>query len=67
VAPRDRPDAVSHGDDGEAEGQGDAQLPDVIKPAQHGRAAPEQHQNQRADQFGGELLDHGTLPFPVTA
>jgi hypothetical protein len=61
VAARDRPDAIGHGDDGEAEGARDAEQVDRRRPRAHAsddrRPAAEEHQSEGSDKFR-ELLIH---------
>ena len=55
MAARDGADAIGHGDDGEAEGEGDAKLADLAA-REHGGAAAEENQRRRTDEFRDELL-----------
>ena len=64
----DRPDAVGHGDDGEAERARDPQKVDRRRPRPHApdhrRPATEEHQGERADKFGDLLVHSRPLPCP---
>src|SRR5271157_4426812 len=61
MAAGDRPDAIGHGDDGEAERAGDAQKIDRRWPRPHApdhrRSATEEHQGESTDEFS-DLLVH---------
>ena len=67
VAARNLADAIGHGDDGEAEGRGDAEKVDRGRPASHvaddGGAAADQHQRKCPNEFRDCLFHvHGDLP-----
>jgi hypothetical protein len=55
-------DTVGHGDNCKAEGEGDAELADDAETCEHRRAAAHQHQRERADEFGRQLLGHARPP-----
>ena len=65
VTTRDRPDAVSHGDNGEAEGARDAEQVDRRRarshPADDRRPAAEKHQGERANKFRKRFIHFSLL------
>ena len=68
MAAGDRPDAIGHGDDGEAEGARDPQQIDRRRARAHAaddrRPAAEEHQGERADKLRDLLVHCRPLPYP---
>jgi hypothetical protein len=67
VTAGDRPDAVRHGDDGEAEGAGDAEEIHGCRARAHAphdrSSAAEEHQGESTDEFGQLSIHVAFLPL----